>query len=326
MTNKELNNIDVLWELESSFEKKQNDINFDNIETINIPEEYNILKSSSKNIDILETIEKSDSLVIKKKNAFFSSVIFITKYLLTSSLIFLVLLVATNYSAYINIAKSYIFKSELQASSQKLISSVEAWNIKEKYSEEKIMKLEQSEQSDKLSIKQMKKEQDKKNINLNIEITPYENRIIIPKIGKNIPLVDIQNRNIDWAKELNDIFMKELENGVIRYPWSAKPGEDGSSFIFGHSSNFPWIKWDYNDVFSLLDKVSYDDEIIVYYNQEKYIYKIREKKVITPWDVSVLERNKNKSEITLMTCRPIWTTLNRLIVVWDLVKVNNKKM
>jgi sortase (surface protein transpeptidase) len=36
--------------------------------------------------------------------------------------------------------------------------------------------------------------------------------------------------------------MKELENGIIRYPGSAKPGEDGISFIFGHSSNFPWVK------------------------------------------------------------------------------------
>jgi hypothetical protein len=36
--------------------------------------------------------------------------------------------------------------------------------------------------------------------------------------------------------------MKELENGIIRYPGSAKPGENGTSFIFGHSSNFPWVK------------------------------------------------------------------------------------
>ncbi|MDD2870924.1 MAG: sortase, partial [Candidatus Gracilibacteria bacterium] len=61
-------------------------------------------------------------------------------------------------------------------------------------------------------------------------------------------------------------------------------------------------------------------EIVVYYGQEKYTYKIREKKVITPGDVSVLERNKKKSEITLMTCRPIGTTLNRLIVVGELIE------
>jgi len=38
----------------------------------------------------------------------------------------------------------------------------------------------------------------------------------------------------------------------------------------------------YNDVFALLDKVVFDDVVIVYYNQKKYTYKIREKKVITP--------------------------------------------
>jgi sortase A len=114
--------------------------------------------------------------------------------------------------------------------------------------------------------------------------------------------------------------MKELERGIIRYPGSAKPGEDGSSFIFWHSSNFPWIKWDYNDVFSLLDNVTNNDEIIVYYDQKKYVYKITEKKVITPWDVSILNRDEKKPEITLMTCWPIWTTLNRLIVTWELVE------
>jgi len=132
-------------------------------------------------------------------------------------------MITTNYSAYISIARSYVFRSEMQATSQKLISSVEASNIKNKYSEEKITKLEKDEKDEKLSIKQMKKTQDKKNINFNIEITPYENRVIIPRIGKSIPLLDIKNRNIEGESELNDIFMDELENGIIRYPGSAKP-------------------------------------------------------------------------------------------------------
>jgi LPXTG-site transpeptidase (sortase) family protein len=166
----------------------------------------------------------------------------------------------------------------------------------------------------------LKKKQDKKDINLDINITPYSNRVIIPKIWKNIPLLDIKNRNISWENELNNIFEKELENWIIRYPGSAKPWQEGTSFIFGHSSNFPWIKGDFNDVFATLDNVSYWDEIIVYYGQKKYTYKVREKKVIKPWDVSVLERDKKKSEITLMTCWPVWTTLNRLIVTWELVE------
>lgn len=295
------------------------------IEEITTNEEVNkidksiILEKNTWDIPLLKNIKEVKNLILKKKNKFTVSIIFITKYVITSSLIFAVLLVSTNYNAYLNIAKNYLFKWDLQATSEKLISSVEASSIKEKYSEEKLIKLKESQKSEKLSIRQMKKEQDKKNIDLNIEITPYENRVVIPKIGKNIPLIEIQNRNIDWEEELNNIFMKELEKGIIRYPGSAKPGEEGSSFIFGHSSNFPWIKWDYNDVFSLLDNVVNNDEIIVYYGQEKYVYKITEKKVITPWDVWVLNRNKKKSEITLMTCWPIWTTLNRLIVTWELV-------
>jgi sortase A len=120
---------------------------------------------------------------------------------------------------------------------------------------------------------------------------------------------------VSGVDELNNIFMEELENGVIRYPGSALPGQDGNAFIFGHSSNFPWIKGEYNDVFALLDKVVFDDEIVVYYGQEKYTYKIRTKNVIRPGDVSVLKNNeKGGSKITLMTCWPIGTTLNRLVL------------
>jgi LPXTG-site transpeptidase (sortase) family protein len=54
-----------------------------------------------------------------------------------------------------------------------------------------------------------------------------------------------------------------------------------------------------------LDNISYDDEVIMYYNQKKYVYKIKEKRVIKPGDVSVLKRNQNKDELTLMTCWPV---------------------
>lgn len=332
-------NFDILKELEMTAENIETNENTTqetqvNIDSITLENEIESIQKNdepltfdiSKELEALEQNKKIEEpivveKVIKKRNSIVSGFIFLTKYLVTSSLIFGVLLLGSNYSAYINIAKSYFYAEELQETEQKLISSVEASNIKEKYSQEKLEQIESEESEDrKLTIKKMKKEQDKEDISLDIEITPYENRVIIPKIGKNIPLVDIKNRNVGWEEELNDIFMKELENGIIRYPGSAKPGEDGTSFIFGHSSNFPWIKWDYNDVFALLDNVEFEDEVIVYYGQEKYVYKIREKRVITPGDVSVLERNKNKSEITLMTCWPIGTTLNRLIVTWELVK------
>lgn len=299
-----LNELDFLQEIENHLEN-------DNLVSEITDNSAKLDKTINYRYEVIVTKNK-----VKKQNVVLSWFIFLIKYLTTSSVIFWVLLITTNYSAYMNMAQSYLMKDNVEKTTSWLLNSVEAAKVSDIISE----KIDENQEEEKLSIKKYKKELDAQNINLNIDIAPYTNRLVIPKIGKNIPLLDVQNKNIEWQNELNDIFMKELENGIIRYPGSAKPWEEWVSFIFGHSSNLPWMKWDYNSVFATLDNVAYDDEIIVYYWQEKYTYKIREKKVIRPWDVSVLKRNNDKSEISLMTCWPVWTTLNRLIVTWELVK------
>jgi LPXTG-site transpeptidase (sortase) family protein len=113
--------------------------------------------------------------------------------------------------------------------------------------------------------------------------------------------------------------MKELEKGIVRYPGTALPGGVGNSFIFGHSSNNPWIKSEYNDVFALLDTLVYGDEIIVYYDQHKYVYTVVDKTVVKPGDHTTIDaRDSTKKELSLMTCWPVGTTLNRLIVFTQL--------
>ena len=279
-------------------------------------------KSSKENIEYSKNSNFNYKIKKEIKNIVF--VIGFMKYIATSTLIFAVLLLTANYSAYIDVAKSYLYADELSQESISLLNSVEASKITSTLSKQKEIDKNASEEirkskKSKYSIKKLVNETNKKRPKLDIEITPYENRIIIPKIAKNIPLLDIKQKSVGWAKELENIFMKELEDWVVRYPWSTRPGKDWNTFIFGHSSNYPWVKWDYNDVFANLNKLEYQDEVIVYYGQEKYTYKIREKKVITPGQTNILKRNKNKDEITLMTCWPVWTTLNRLIVIWERV-------
>jgi len=262
----------------------------------------------------------------------FWSFLFIIKYISTSLCIFGILIVGANYSAYWNLAYSILYAEEMQMTQESLTESLAASNIQEKTDTSSQVNTfrnisgvdaSNGKNEDMHSMSQLDIHPSQSSVDLGIEITPYENRIIIPKIGKNIPLIDIQQKRVEWVDELNDIFMKELENWVIRYPGSAFPWEQWNSFIFWHSSNFPWLEWDYNDVFALLDHVSYDDEIVVYYGQEKHTYKIQTKNVISPWDVSVLQNNASddRSEITLMTCWPIGTTLNRLVLTWELISV-----
>ncbi len=303
---------------------KNNDI----LKDLDLFEEY----ENELNLKIQDLEENKDNIIYKyeiivdtkninkEKKSFdiFKTLIFIIKYLATTSAIFWVLLVTTNYSAYVQVAKSIIFKEQAEQTRNGILNSVEASKIKTQITEEK--KENKDEVVEASTIEKYKKDLDEKDINIDIEITPFSNRIIVPKIWKNIPLLEVKNRTISWESELNDIFMKELENWIIRYPGSAKPGNEWNSFIFGHSSNLPWMKWDYNDVFAKLDNLVFGDEVIAYYWQEKYTYKIREKKVIKPGDVSILKQDPNKTKITLMTCRPIWTTINRLVVIWELVE------
>ncbi len=152
-------------------------------------------------------------------------------------------------------------------------------------------------------------------------LAPKENRIIIPRIGKNIPLVDVEMKAGAKFETMNEVFMEELKKWVVRYPGTAKPWQKGNAFIFWHSSNYPWIPSKYNNVFALLDKVQNGDKVIVYYDGKKYIYKITDRAIVKPWDVKVLRsRDKDKKEIALMTCWPIGTTLERIIIFGSLVE------
>jgi len=151
---------------------------------------------------------------------------------------------------------------------------------------------------------------------LSIPITPPDNRIVIPKIGQNIPIRDISPTNLleeKWDKLEKDI-QEALKSGAVHYPGTAIPGQRGNVFITGHSSYYLWDPGKYKDVFALLHNMEIGDEVFVVYNQQKFRYVVEEKKVIKPNEVDVLKQTADK-RLTLMTCTPIGTALNRLIIV-----------
>lgn len=259
---------------------------------------------------------------------------FLTYYSIVTVITFVILLATTNYSAYSKIAYNFLNPDNLKNSSNEILSAIDNSRIKVFADEDNsILWKEQQEKIKKNLAENNLQLRDtyfspkklvplKSNVNLDVEIMPYENRIVIPKIGKNIPLVDVDSRrwDLDFVN-LENLFMKELEKWVLRYPWTAKPGENGNVFIFWHSSNYAWEKWDYNDVFALLDNLEFWDEIYVYYNQKKYTYVISEKKVVKPGNVKALDRDQSKKELSLMTCWPIGTSINRLIAFAELKEV-----
>jgi hypothetical protein len=217
-------NIDLLSQLENLIEDNKDEKHLEEeivVEPLSLEllqEENNLEQSILSNEDHSKQVntQVNEEASTKQSSSFFSGLWFALRYMLTTSLIFGVLLVTTNYQAYYNIAMSYINAEELENKSRGLISSVEASNITEKIqndleSKKQIIEKDQDEVRTKNSVKHLLEISEENGTGVDIEITPYQNRIIIPKIGKNIPLVDIKNRALDDSNELNNIFMKELE-------------------------------------------------------------------------------------------------------------------
>ncbi|MBI5754366.1 class D sortase [Candidatus Peregrinibacteria bacterium] len=160
---------------------------------------------------------------------------------------------------------------------------------------------------------------------LDMEIAPSDDRIIIPRINQNIPVVKISSDYLikrDWDG-LEKQMQEALKDGVVHYPGTSLPGQTGNVVITGHSSYFPWDPGRFKDVFALLHDVVQGDRIVIYFNQDKYLYEVNDIKIILPDDISVLKQTPD-NRITLITCTPVGTNLKRLIVTAKLIAKNGQ--
>jgi len=116
-------------------------------------------------------------------------------------------------------------------------------------------------------------------------------------------------------------YQAALQNGVVHYPGTAKPGEAGNVYIFGHSSDYLWSRGNYKTVFALLPRVEIG-ALVNLSNEEGEIftYTITDKFVASPKDTQLLSQDTGgKKILTLQTSYPIGTALKRYIVIAELI-------
>jgi LPXTG-site transpeptidase (sortase) family protein len=134
-------------------------------------------------------------------------------------------------------------------------------------------------------------------------------QVIIPKINVQIPL--------DFSVQTNDENAIEtaLENGVVHYPSTVMPGQNGNSAFFGHSSNNIFNPGKYKFAFVLLHTLTTGDIFYITYNNTAYAYQVFEREIVPPSQVSVLNDALGKAAtVALITCDPPGTSNNRLVV------------
>ena len=135
-----------------------------------------------------------------------------------------------------------------------------------------------------------------------------ENKLIIPKLNVDVPL--------NFGVSVDDV-MDAMNRGVVHYRIngaSAYPGEVGNFVVMGHSAGDIYSSNQYKFIFSGLERLEVGDIIYVHYNSVRYTYKMVGSEIIWPTEVSKLIIETDKPMMTLVTCWPLGTSRQRLLI------------
>lgn len=140
---------------------------------------------------------------------------------------------------------------------------------------------------------------------------PDHARLVIDSIGVDAPIVFNVPDN-------NDTIYNRLEDGVVHYSTTAKPGNPGNGIILGHSSAYPWYKGDYGAVFALLSKLKEGERFYVQYEDNRtFVYEMRGSLIFNPFKtderLAALE-GATGNNLILISCYPVGTNYLRIAV------------
>lgn len=148
------------------------------------------------------------------------------------------------------------------------------------------------------------------------DVVTAEPRLIIPKIVVDVPAI------FDGTMGTNntDTYNKQMAAMAKGVAWfgingaDSHPGQKGNTVLSGHSSN-DWLdNGSYKFIFARLEQLKKGDAIYVNYKSVRYTYSVTSTKVVSPTSLDALKLGNNKPMLTLITCTPLGTSLNRLLV------------
>jgi len=132
---------------------------------------------------------------------------------------------------------------------------------------------------------------------------PQGNRIVIPKIGVDIKISSFSNEK------------KALSQGAFRFPSTSTPDKGSNSAFSAHRYKYLPPS---SQTFYLLDKLSVGDDFSIFWEGREYQYKVTKSFIVSPYAIEVLDPTNNPT-VTFITCDPVFSTRERLIVRGELV-------
>lgn len=135
--------------------------------------------------------------------------------------------------------------------------------------------------------------------------------------------LDIPKLNIKNAKV--GIGGTDLDKSLIQYPGTAEPGQFGAPVIFGHSVLPQFYNPSeknprrYNSIFTTIPTLKNGDEVFITHEGVQYKYVIRSRSVVKPTDVHILSQQYDARQLKLVTCWPLGTYAERIVMTAELV-------
>lgn len=123
-----------------------------------------------------------------------------------------------------------------------------------------------------------------------------------------------------WSSQAWDLLEQQMQvglnHGAVAYPHSASPGTNGSLIVAGHSSppDDKSAASAFGALFAKLPDIEIGEEIEVSVGGEIVRYKVEAKEVVSPKATSILQQQSDESILKLITCYPVGTTRDRMII------------
>ncbi len=126
--------------------------------------------------------------------------------------------------------------------------------------------------------------------------------------------------NVESTNE--EIYDRFLKYGLAHFKGTPLPGDGGNSFIYGHSAVISFFNRHSNlpeTIFTKLEDIDIGDTVVINKEDTTLSYIVRNKKIVSPDDFSILKTQGDKETVTLMTCWPLGVGTKRLVVVAERV-------
>ncbi len=155
--------------------------------------------------------------------------------------------------------------------------------------------------------------------------TKSTKEIVVDKEYKELMYISISEVGIENIRitpnvesKNEEVYDKLLKYGLAHFKGTPLPGDGGNSFIYGHSAVISFFKKHSNlpeTIFTKLEDVDIGDSVEIKREDTVFKYVVRNKKIVSSDDFSILKTQGDKETVTLMTCWPLGAGIKRLVVV-----------